>query len=303
MREDGTRESERIDTEAAGWVARLGSADATGAERAACAAWIAADFRHAAAFAEFDQLWSALEGAPVRPPRAEGARRRRAAAGALALLIGLALAALVGPEARLRLRADARAGVGEIRHLSLPDGSRLDLDTGAAVALDFGPRARRVIVLRGAVFAEARPDPARPFTLETDTVTARALGTRFGVEGDAVTVTAGRVEARDAAGARVTLGAGEGARLRDHHFERIPVRAEDTAWRDGRLVVSGRPLAEVLDTLGRYQRGRILLLDRAEARRPVSGVFDLADPARALAILAEGMGLGLHRLPGLTVLR
>ena len=295
-------ETEAMEREAAAWVARLGSSDATEADRAAFGAWVARDPRHEAAFRAFDRLWGELAAVPVPPGRLARLGRRRAAGKARLLLIGVALAGLALPEARLRLRADAVAGVGEIRHLTLPDGSRLDLDSGAAVALDFDPGARRVRILRGAVFAEARPDPARPFTLETPEVTARALGTRFGLEGTEVRVIEGRVEARSAS-ARATLTAGERARLRGGRFETAALDPAETAWREGGLIVSDRPLAEVLAELGRYRRGRVLLLDRAKGARPVSGVFDLADPDQALAVLAEAMGLRLTRLPGLTLLR
>lgn len=291
-----------LEEEAARWVARLGSEDATPADRAAFEAWRAGDPRRAEAFAEFERLWGELRETPIPPARLGALGRRRAGGRALLLLAGLALAALAGPEALLRLRADARAGAGEIRHLTLPDGSLLDLDTGAAVAFDFAPDRRRVIVLRGAVFAEARPDPARPFTLETEALTARALGTRFGVDGAEVVVTRDVVEARGG-GAEIRLTAGEGAALRDGRFAPHAVRPEETAWREGLLVVSGQPLGTVLAELGRYQRGGVLLLDRAAAARPVSGVFDLRDPAEAFAVLAEGMGLGLTRLPGLVILR
>lgn len=295
-------ETDRIEAEAARWVARLGSADATEADRAGFAAWRAADARHAAAFAEFDQLWGELRAAPIPASRLATLRRRRAAVPALILLAGIGLGALLGPEALLRLRADAIAGVGEIRHMTLPDGSELDLDSGAAVALDFDGAARRVVVLRGAVFAEARPDPARPFTLESPRIVARALGTRFGVDGDAVVVAQGTVEARGG-GALVTLRGGEGARLADGHFETEAIGPAATAWREGRLVVSGQPLSEVLAELGRYRRGRVVLLDRGAGARAVSGVFDLADPDQALGVLADATGLRLTRLPGLAILR
>lgn len=295
-------ETERIEAEAAGWVARLGSADATETDRAGFEVWQAEDARHAAAFAEFNQLWSELRAAPIPASRLATLRRRRAGFTALLLFAGIGIATILGPAALLRFRADAIAGVGEIRHMTLPDGSRLDLDSGAAVALDFDGAARRVVVLRGAVFAEAKPDPARPFTLESTKIVARALGTGFGIDGDEVVVAQGTVEARGGT-ARVTLTGGEGARLADGHFETEAIGPAVAAWREGLLVVSGRPLSYVLAELGRYRHGRVMLLDRAAGGRAISGVFDLADPDQALGILAEATGLRLTRLPGLTILR
>lgn len=284
------------DEEAALWVARLQSSDATEADRAACAAWRARDPAHDAAYAELAALWGTLGAV-----RLHSGRRRRAAAASAALL-ALALGLPAAPDALTRLRADAVAPVGTIARLTLPDGSRLDLDSGAAVALDFVGAERRVEILRGRAFAEVAPDPSRPFTLEAGPLVARALGTRYGASDREVTVAEGTVEARTS-GAALTLHAGEAAEVVDGRLEPKPADAAATAWRDGRLVVSGRPLAEVLGELDRYRRGRVLLLDRAAGARPVSGVFDLADTEGALDMLAASLGLRVTRLPGLTVLR
>lgn len=81
-----------------------------------------------------------------------------------------------------------------------------------------------------------------------------------------------------------------------------PADPAASAWRNGQFVVSRRPLGQVLDDLARYRRGRLLLLDRAAAARPVSGVFDLADTDGALEMLATSLGLRLTHLPGLVVL-
>lgn len=83
-----------VDEEAALWVARIQSADATDADRAACAAWVARDPAHAAAFTELEALWGTLDpftsapagaGRPWRVPRCSPSplalpRRRRSCA-------------------------------------------------------------------------------------------------------------------------------------------------------------------------------------------------------------------------------
>jgi transmembrane sensor len=287
-----------VDDEAALWLARLQSSDATEEDHADCAAWRARDSAHDAAFMEFQALWDTLSGAPVRRPTSR--RRRAAAVGSLLLMAGIVLAA--APEAVLRLRADAIAPTGTVVHMTLPDGSQLDLDSGAAVAFDFDDSVRQVRILRGAVFVDVTPDPSRPFTLEANTLVARAVGTRYGASATSVIVSEGTVEARTPAGA-VTLHAGEAARITDGHLERGAADPTSSAWREGRLVVSHEPLAQVLNHLGRYRRGRILLLDREAAARPVSGVFDITDSEAALDLLAQGLGLRVTRLPGLTLLR
>lgn len=282
--------------QAALWVARLQSSDVTPADRAACADWCTADPAHQQAYAEFRDLWSRMAAIPAPPPRP-----RHAARAGAALLLCAALA-LGGPRLWLELRADAIAPTGQILHLTLPDGSLLDLDSGSAVRLDFDQGRRNVHVLRGAVFAEVRHDPAHPFIVTAGPISARALGTRYGTSAEAVTVTEGRVETRTPRGT-VVLNAGESAVLGPEGLQAAPVDPDALAWRQGQMVVSGRPLAEVVQALARYHQGRVLLLNDAAAGRPVSGVFDVTDADHALDLLAGGLGLRLTRLPGLVVLR
>lgn len=284
-----------VDARAALWVARLQSSDATAADRRACARWCAADPEHQRAYAAFQDLWSRTAAIPQPPRRAP----RAAKAAVLLLCAGLALG---GPRLWLQLRADAIAPAGAVLHLALPDGSRLDLDSGTAVALDFQDGRRQVHVLRGTVFAEVRPDPAHPFTVTAGPITARALGTRYATSAQGVTVTEGRVEARTRQGA-LLLHAGDSAALGPDGLYEAPADPDALAWREGQMVVSGRPLAQVVRELSRYHPGRVLLLDRKAGRRPVSGLFDVTDADHALELLASGMGLRMTRLPGLVLLR
>ncbi|WP_158442378.1 FecR family protein [Paracoccus aminophilus] len=284
-----------IDEEAALWVARLQSSDATNADRAAFAKWQDSDPRHAAAYAELRALWGNLAEIRIKSPR----KRRVQATGAV-LVVALAL--LFGPELALRLRADATAPVGQVVHMTLPDGSRLDLDSGAAVVLDFDGHKRQVQVLRGTVFAEVVPDTQRPFLIQADALTAKAVGTRYGTSETGVIVTEGTVEVSTTA-ETLTLHAGEAADLEDNHLSARTADADAVAWRDGQLVFSSRPLSQVLEVLARYRHGRILLLNDRAAGRPVSGVFDLTDTDAALTALADSLGLSVTRLPGLTLLR
>ena len=49
-----------VEEQAALWVARLQSADASAADRAACTAWCAADPAHQQAYAAFRDLWTRM---------------------------------------------------------------------------------------------------------------------------------------------------------------------------------------------------------------------------------------------------
>ncbi|MFP3499560.1 sugar ABC transporter substrate-binding protein, partial [Pseudomonas sp. SIMBA_059] len=59
------------------------------------------------------------------------------------------------------------------------------------------------------------------------------------------------------------------------------------AWRQGWLNYYQVPLAQVVEDLGRYYPGRILLLDGELGQRKVSGSFPVTEPLLALDSLGK----------------
>lgn len=296
-------EDDRIFEEAAVWVARLSSPDATDADRRTFELWRGADPAHAEAYAEMD-AWRRTMG-HMPDPR----RRKRKTPKGLAVLAVLSLSGLLAYESGLidRLRADAWTGVGAIETTVLADGSRVDLNTDTAIALRFTPGERGIELLRGEAVFEVVPDRDRPFVVRGSGLSVRAVGTRFFVRvdgaADPVGVVEGGVDAVTAAG-RTTIGAGEIAR--QGADGRLVAERGDVeraiAWRKGKLVASGQPLSEVVADLDRYRHGRILLLEAALGARRFSGTLDLRDTDDALAVLAASMGLRIIRLAPFLIL-
>lgn len=304
---DGTEADEAdggedpVEHEAASWVARLASSDATDADRRAFETWRGADPAHAAAYAEMDALWRRLGQLP--DPRRKGPPKTLAGLAAIAL-IGAALAYQVG--LLDRLRADLWSGVGTIEHATLPDGSRVDLNTDTAIAVRFTQGEREITLLRGEASFDVVPDRSRPFVVRGGGLSVRAVGTRFFLRADGadspVGVAEGRVDVSAQSG-HVVVSAGEEVRLGG---DALHVAAADveraTAWRDGRLIFSGKPLAAVLMELNRYRRGRIVLLDRGLGERRVTGAFDARNTDDALDVIATTMGIRIRRFSPLLVL-
>lgn len=304
---DGTEDDEidggedPVEREAAAWVARLSSSDATEADRRAFETWREADPSHAAAYAEMDALWRRLGQLP--DPRRKGPPKTLAGLAAIAL-IGAALAYQVG--LLDRLRADLWSGVGRIEHATLPDGSGVDLNTDTAIAVQFTEHERGIALLRGEASFDVVPDPGRPFVVRGGGLSVRALGTRFFLRADGadnpVGVAEGRVDV-SAADRHAVVSAGEMVRVAD---DALQVAAADveraTAWREGRLIFAGKPLAAVLAELNRYRRGRIVLLDARLGERRVTGAFDARNTDDALDVIAATMGTRIRRLSPLLVL-
>ncbi|WP_334419163.1 MULTISPECIES: FecR family protein [unclassified Bradyrhizobium] len=302
---------DRIAEEAACWVARLQSADATEQDRHEFQAWLGRDVAHQAAYDEFKELWAELKDVPIPSNRLRKLRisRRAVVKNVVALGIVAMLSATLYQMGFVdRMRADHYTAVGEVRSFTLSDGSRVDLNTDSAIAIHYSRTERRIELLRGEAFFAVIRDRERPFVVKDISLEARALGTQYGVRaqsGDSlgdVRVEQGQVEVtgdRD----RVVLEAGDVARLTAQG--RLAVTkadiANDTAWRSGKLVFSGQPLRDVLATLDRYRRGRIVILDNTAAEQRVSGIFDLNDTDQALRVLEESLPVSVTHLTGLMV--
>lgn len=296
---------------AAMWVAKLQSEDATVADREAFDRWVAEHPDHQAAYDELYALWGDLGDVPIPAGRLGElrAQRRRRVGGfvGLCLAAGVAILSLTTPYGD-RWRADYYTGVGEVRRITLEDGTEVDLNTDTALVVRYEQNSRMVRLLRGEAFFAVAKNPFRPFVVEGGSISATALGTRYSV-GTAgadraadVQVEEGRVEV-EASGNKAILGAGETATI--DRQGRLSLSKADvaagTAWRDGKLVFSRRPLRDVLATLERYRRGRILLLDETAGALEVSGIFDPHDTDDALRVLETSLPLRVTRLSGLMV--
>lgn len=286
-------------------------------DETALTAWLAADPRHARAFAEMEEVWFDLGGvraspevraslAPspyrgkrgVRWQRAQKKPRRwmpAAVAASLALFVVGAV-----QDWPTRLRADAMTATGERRMVDLPDGSRVQLNTGSAIALDYRGDRRLVRLLKGEASFSVAPDPARPFTVEAGGGDTTALGTRFVVremgEDIRVTVTEHCVRVAYPVGreAQVRIGEGESVLYGPDHGLGAPAKvnaADAEAWTQGMLVFENRPLSEVVAELNRYHPGYVRVLGADTQNRRVSGVFSVDDPVGALMKLQQSLGL------------
>ncbi|KAF1066472.1 MAG: Protein FecR [Pseudomonas citronellolis] len=300
------------------------------ADEQAFEAWLATAPAHRQAYAEAEALWQSSAAPAMRlaqedsaalgaylaamqaPAPTRSRRTPRRAAWSLASAAALLLMTLWGggwmhPEHWWQdLSADYVTAEGEVREWTLPDGSQLTLDAGSAVAVQVDGQQRRVELLRGAALFEVR-HLAQPFSVHVGEGSARVLGTAFEVrhqaQGARVVVSEGRVavQASQQAGApEVVLAAGEQASFAGAQLSpAAPVDASAAlAWRQGWLSVYRRPLAEVLDDLGRYYPGRIVLLNPQLGRQRVSGSFRTDDPQAALNALQALVGFEQHTLFG-----
>jgi transmembrane sensor len=298
------RSGRRVRREAAEWVARLGGG-AGESDHASFRAWYDADPRHAEAYDRMAAIWSASGQLQKPKPGRSDARRRWAPAMVYALAASvLAIAALAfmwrgaapgGTEPPISF-ATAR---GELKEVSLPDGTRVTLDAGSRIELAFSGAERRLFLREGrARFAVAHE--ARPFIVQAGDDQVVATGTLFDVslldDRMSVVLLEGSVEVRQAgrpgqpsvrrlaAGQRLVVrGRGAGTS--------VPAARGDTSWTSRMLEFDDVPLAEAVAMANRYSSTQIRLGDDRVARLRVTGAYRAGD--------AEGLARGLAAAFGL----
>lgn len=294
--------------EALAWLVHLHSGDEKPEDWAAFEDWQAASEDHRRAGAAAKQLWEQVGPALVQGRKS----RNRSIPVVLAVAIGLSALAffsgLFGPPASFF--ADYRSSTGEVRSVTLRDGSKVDLDTGTS--FDVSDDDRTIILYTGQVFVAVSPDPARPFTVLAGTGRVHAIGTAFAVRRDANRVTvlvsesAVRVNVSRRGAARTAdIAAGQAITFSPAELgapETVDVAAL-TGWRRGELVFHDRPLGAVIAELERYRRGKIFILDAAIEQLAVTGNFDIRDPDAFLESLQLALPVRVHRMPGIAVIR
>lgn len=307
-----------IDVEAAEWAVRLSAGEIGSEARSALEAWLESDLRHRGALVRAQAMWLDLDRLAALAP--QGASRERGSAQEVpgerepvavtrrrVLAAGLAaatLAAVPGGWWLWRLRGDVyTTGVGEVRRVTLPDGSSLTLNTDTRAVVRFDTALREVALEGGEGLFEVAKDPMRPFIVRVGDISVRAVGTVFAVRAlnkDVnVTVTEGVVEVADldlaasispqkvSADERAIITEAEGIRVQ--RLARTEAERH-LAWRDGMLSFDGEPLADAVSEINRHNARKIMIDDPALAARPVVGLFHSSDTAGFAQTVAMALG-------------
>lgn len=316
--------------QAAYWFVRRDGRDLTADEAAEFAGWLEASSANRAAFGRMASTWSLLDGAAdsdeLRPVRARvraiagPQRRRRVVAGGLlaaALAIGVAFGTPFlrspGSEERHAPSAVAVTSVryttdkGELKVVTLADGSRVTLNTGSEIIADIGPARRSIRLVTGQALFEVAHDARRPFVVSAADREVTALGTVFEVRVDPgrmeVVLVTGKVAVDGNSPAKqprailrpgeaLVVAAGAAAPL-----ARVDVNAK-LRWREGFVEFADEPLGRAIEEINRYSDRVLVLEDEGLATERVSGVFRTGDPDRFIAIVGELLPVEAHAVNG-----
>jgi transmembrane sensor len=254
--------------------------------------------------ADIDARRAARTGARARPaPAVLG----WAAAGALGTVL---LVAVVSSSGLLAGAKVYRTAVGERRSITLPDGSRLDLDTDTRLSVRLTDKLRAVSLQRGQALFDVAHDAKRPFRVTADTAQIDDLGTRFDVrrdpDGVRVTLIAGSASVSTLGAERAGLTLTPGQQVTAGRListPRLVDAAAATSWTGGHLIFDDTPLASAVMEVNRYAKIKVGLSDQSLETMRVSGVFDTTDTEAFVKGVCQLLNLKASAAGGLILLK
>lgn len=317
--------SEAIETAAAQWLARR-DRGLTAAEQDAYLQWLLENPAHGVAINRLEKTWQALnrleKWRPIHSPRpnpdllAPARRHYWRWSGALAAAAMVVFAFVAWAPRAVEPVAPRQAIIhpGPER-LTLEDGSIVELNAGAKVAVAFTPDERRVQLVRGEAHFTVAKNPDRPFIVSADKLSVRAVGTAFSVllnrEAVSVLVTEGKVrldempaatEGADSVPRELSsLIAGQQAvvAMRQTEIPLLPEVREVTpseieralSWQGLRLEFVDMPLADVVAEFNRYNQRKLVVNDARTGAMLVGGNFRADNVDTFVRLLDAGFGV------------
>ncbi|ELK4796425.1 TPA: FecR domain-containing protein [Pseudomonas aeruginosa] len=313
-------DSDTLVQDAAHWCMRLHAEDCSEEERAEFRRWLASDPRHADEYAAMEEIWQLSEllprrsdtpaAAPAWPcPRTTRRRhwRNQARAAALALFLLPASAYLGWLQGWIPSSYQRYTAQDNIRHVTLPDGSEVELDLKTHLSFANFRDIRRVVLDNGEAYFHVTHDTAHPFVVRAGKGSITVTGTRFNVwkyqDNVVVTVTEGSVKVRsEGSGNDSSLTPGMQASYYPGLLQPL-VEAVDTrqalAWREGRLILDDLPLAQALPLINRYLEHPLVLTDKTSAELRIGGIYSTREIRNLVEALPKVLPVDLeHRDDG-----
>lgn len=334
MNSRSKRLSPQIREQASEWLVAFSEGEADAGAREAFTRWLRTSPEHVLAYLRVSAFWhdaqlmdeatrgdidglveralkesnvvSLREVGRISPPpdvSERGARSSRpwAIAATLAIVcIGMVFAVL-----RLYGGQSYATGVGELRTLTLADGSRVELNARSSIKVRFSDSRRDIELLEGQALFSVAKDAGRPFIVRSGDTDVKAVGTQFDVNrkpgGTVVTVFEGSVAVSQPATRqpsnvqaaveipRVLLSPGDQVTVTGHTI--MPAKkanlAAATAWTEGLLMFDSAPLREVVQEFNRYNVKPMMIMDARLLDLRISGIFPATGAERLTGFLRE----------------
>lgn len=315
------RYSERLER-AGDWIAMFGRSDISSAAKADFQTWLS-DAVNRRAFDDMLSLWNDFESLaglarqdfPGMPdklrvcianrgedlPRRQPRRRMTSTGFAVAACLTAMFSLLIwqlwmphDPET-----STLRTEKGGYRKAVLEDGSSVHLNTATVIDVMYSRDKRQISLRSGEAYFSVVKDVRRPFIVEAEGGSIRAVGTAFNVKTTSdhveLTVVEGTVEVAAAHGdddaGSTSRGAASVPDLRitggqslvygksigsiqdvpDHTIQKI------TSWKNGRVYFDDMPLKDIIHELNRYSQPEILIVGSELGNIRGSGMLHTRD--------------------------
>lgn len=277
--------------DAARWFVRLQEPAVSADEQQRFDAWLNEHPQHRDEFQLLQGLWTAADLLPAprlkalveTPPSRQRRPFVRYAVAASVLAVALGLGLFSGLNHLAGYSAEFATALGERKHVALPDGSVIDMNSRSRLQVRYESGRRLIELSEGEAMFSVEHDTSRPFVVEAGSGKVTVTGTRFDVRRDVtqtrVAVEQGtvKVQGHNAPDNEfISLTAGLGTHI-DAHGQVAAAYAvnpaELTAWRGGKLVFNNASLSEVAAEVSRYREKPLTVANPAVANLRLTSVF------------------------------
>lgn len=325
----------QIFDEASLWIARL-DRGLSEEETKALRQWLDTSSRHKECLMEMASLWDRMDNLSVLSelfdaPAAQRPEKKRylrtassIAASVAVLLVGIHF--FVPTTSQIKTAPQVaqtpasktsnvlyETGIGAHSTVSLPDGTKMFLNTNTQVSVTYTEKERLLVLTKGELLVEVAHNKQRPLHVKVGERIVEAVGTAFNVylknnNDFDVIVTEGRVKVKPAVAnaATSTLSnsqkiiqeLGQGEKLSVHESEPAPVETigdalinDRLSWRNGNLVFRGERLEDALFELSRYTPERFRIADQRINDLRIAGLYKAGDVDGLLSALKENFNI------------
>lgn len=174
---------------------------------------------------------------------------------------------------------------GQRATITLPDGTLVKLDSKTQISYRGLSNERHVELAFGRAYFEVAKDPSKPFVVEAEGQTIRAIGTAFEVKIEADTVgvvlAEGKVRVEEKGKPNLGTDMTPGRQLtinpnRKWVLTNVDVEKE-TGWIEGRLIFLHDPLSQAIAEVNRYSDRKLTFKDEAIPGKLIVGSFPAGD--------------------------
>lgn len=298
------------------WFVKLTSGEETEEDNRAWRAWLDTDPEHKLAWQKIEAVTRQFNGLDRQTSIAVLNRKpadlplshdRRYALKSLGLFFVVGSSGWLAYKNKpwYALLADYSTEIGEIKHVTLEDGSRLVLNTNSKISTHFNNEVRNIRLLQGEIYIETAHEENRnyrPVTLTTEHGTITALGTKFSThiehQHSFVNVYQDAVEVMpiNGHGDIVVVNSGESVKFTSTTLQQKRViDGSSLSWTKGFIIADKMSLAEFVAELSRYNLG-VLRCDPTIAHLEISGAFPINDMDATLNSISKTLSIRVENL-------